>query len=79
MQEVLEKLAQLYLWDLDVMSEPQMYYYLLLPIACFLVFFVVKWLFLTLPAWLPVAILIAVFRGDSSKSATRRSKRYLQD
>lgn len=48
------KLYELFIYDIEVMSQPWMYWCLLIPIACYLVFFFIKWAVLTAPLWLPV-------------------------
>ena len=45
-------------WDVAVMSQPWMYYALLVPICVFLVFFAVKWAVLTAPLWLPAYLVL---------------------
>jgi len=58
MKEILEKyftrLYELFLYDIEVMSQPWMYWCLLIPISCYVVFFFIKWSVLTAPLWLPV-------------------------
>ena len=40
-------------WDVTQFAQPWMYWWLLVPATCFLMFFVTKWAVLTLPLWLP--------------------------
>jgi len=59
MKEVFEaylrKMYELFLWDVNVMSQPWMYWPLLIPIIAFTVFFFAKWIILTAPLWIPIA------------------------
>ena len=50
---ILAELVAQWQWDIDVMSQPWMYWWFLVPICCFLFFFVTKWAVLTLPLWVP--------------------------
>jgi hypothetical protein len=47
-------LYDLFIYDIEVMSQPWMYWCLLVPITCYVIFFVIKWSLLTAPIWLPV-------------------------
>jgi hypothetical protein len=49
-------------WDVAQMSEPWMYWWLLVPIICFVFFFVTKWALLTLPLWLPLYLALQGLR-----------------
>jgi len=51
-------------YDVSVMSQPWMYVWCFIPIACYLVFFAAKWLVLTAPITGPIGILIAAFRKN---------------
>jgi hypothetical protein len=48
--------------DLTIFSHPWMYYWLLVPALCYLVFFFVKWTVLTTPIWLPIALALSPLR-----------------
>jgi len=50
----LNKLYELFTYDIGVMSQGWMYYWLLIPITFYLVLFIVKWIVLTAPIWLPI-------------------------
>jgi hypothetical protein len=50
-------LKQLYLWDITVMSNQWMYIPFLVPIFFFLIFFIIKWVILTLPIWIIPAMI----------------------
>lgn len=54
--------AEQFTWDVECMSQPWMYYFVL-PIMFFLPFFATKWCILTLPFWMPLAIVIQAARG----------------
>jgi hypothetical protein len=57
MNEILLMLKEQYLWDIAQFSSPWMYWFVI-PIMLFVPFFVLKWAMLTLPLWLPVAMVI---------------------
>jgi len=56
----MKKLFDIFLYDIEVMSQPWMYWWLLVPITCYAVFFIIKWALLTVPVWLPLYL---GFRG----------------
>jgi len=62
MKEVLDKYASLlydlFLYDVEVYSQGWIYAWILIPALCYTVFFVIKWVVLTLPIWLPGKILL---------------------
>ena len=62
---IAEALLDMYLRDIEIMSQPWMYWWLLIPITFYVVFFLIKWAILTAPIWLPVAI-IAKARSNES-------------
>ena len=49
-------------WDVLQMSQPWMYWWFLVPIFCFLCFFVTKWAVLTLPLWVPFYLALQALR-----------------
>lgn len=57
MNELLRIYLELLKWDIAVMSQPWMYWLMLIPIMMFIPFFLLKWAFLTAPFWLPVMII----------------------
>ena len=65
MNEIITILVEQWKYDIGVMSQPWMYYCLLIPIIFYLAFFVMKWMVLTLPIWLPLSILFKAIRGGS--------------
>jgi len=46
-------------YDYDVFSKPWLYAWLV-PVFFYLVFFIVKWVVLTLPVWLPCYIVLRI-------------------
>lgn len=56
--EILNVLQQLYLFDIWVFSQWWLYAPLLIPAMFYLMFFVVKWVVLTLPVWYPIVTII---------------------
>lgn len=47
-------------FDINVFSQPWMYYWLLVPAICYLMFFYLKWSVLLAPIWIPIS---AIFGG----------------
>ena len=77
MKEALDKiamaLAEQWLYDIEVFSQWWMYACLLIPASLYLCFFIIKWIFLTLPIWLPTVLVIAVLKGATT-SETKKKK-----
>lgn len=61
MDRVIEILIEQWEFDISVMSQPWMYYWLLVPITLYVGFFFVKWSVLTAPVWLPLSLIIKSF------------------
>jgi hypothetical protein len=59
---ILTVLADQWIWDVAVFTNPWMYYPLLIPIAFFVPFFFAKWMILTTPVWIPIYIVLMAFR-----------------
>jgi len=58
MSEIIETLVSLWKFDVEVFSNPWMYWPLCIPAGCYLAFFFLKWVVLTAPVWLPAVIII---------------------
>jgi hypothetical protein len=54
LDKIFEFLYQQWLWDINNMSQPWMYWCLLIPITAYVMFFIIKWSVLTAPIWLPI-------------------------
>jgi hypothetical protein len=63
----LEFLWSCFQYDIEVFSKAWIYYYLLIPAIGYFVFFILKWIVLTAPVWLPVTIIVRVFNLPSPK------------
>ena len=59
---IVSTLASLWLYDIEVMSQPWMYQWLLVPAFFYIVFMVLKWWVLTMPVWLPIRMILLAFR-----------------
>jgi hypothetical protein len=55
-------LVDQWIWDVEVLSNPWMYYPLLIPVMFYVPFFFMKWMILTAPFWLPIYITIMAIR-----------------
>ncbi len=62
MQRIIDLLVRCYEYDVEVFSQPWMYWCLLIPAALYLAFFFVKWAVLTAPLWLPISMIVSTFR-----------------
>jgi hypothetical protein len=60
MNELLDTLYELWLYDVHVFSKPWIYWCLCIPALFYLKFFFLKWTVLTAPLWLPVVIIIGL-------------------
>jgi len=54
----LDLLWRMFEADINQLSQPWMYYWLLVPAIGYLVFFFIKWAVLTTPIWLPLSIIV---------------------
>lgn len=61
MDRILKILIDQWEYDIAVMSQPWMYYWLLVPIVCYVFFFLLKWTLLTAPVWLPLSLVFKSF------------------
>jgi hypothetical protein len=50
--QVLAFLSSIYIWDLTVLSQPWMYYPILIPAMCFVVFMFVQLVVVFSPVWI---------------------------
>ena len=67
MDSVIQILAEQYQYDVAVMSQPWMYWCLLIPITAYAVFFILKWSVLTAPIWLPLAYIFKAIKIQVTK------------
>ena len=63
MQKVIDLLARCYEFDVNVLSQPWMYW-LVFPAMFYMVFVFIKWTVLTCPLWLPLYMIIKSLRKD---------------
>lgn len=56
-----ELLWRIFESDIQQLSQPWMYYWLLVPAIGYLIFFFIKWTVLTTPIWLPFSIIAKSF------------------
>lgn len=62
MDRVIEIMIKQWEYDISVMSQPWMYYWLLVPITFYVAFFFVKWSVLTAPLWMPIYMIAKGFQ-----------------
>ena len=65
MEDLVNKLCYLWLYDIEVFSTGWLYYWLLIPFMFYFVFFTFKWMVLTLPLWLPIVIINVSFNSKN--------------
>lgn len=61
MEQIYQFLIEQLLFDYNIMTNIWMYIPFFIPISFYLVFFMIKWVMLTFPFWIPFAILINCF------------------
>jgi hypothetical protein len=64
MNEITHTLIELWKYDIEVFSQPWIYWPFCVPALAYLSFFFAKWVAITAPIWLPFVIIIRSFRGD---------------
>lgn len=62
MNEIFDIFIALYLYDIEVLTTPWVYY-TVIPAVFYSMFMIVKWTFLTIPIWVPLASGIKVGKG----------------
>ena len=67
LHKYLEFLWSCFQYDMGVFSKAWIYYYLLIPAIGYFIFFILKWIVLTAPVWLPITIIVRVFNLPSPK------------
>jgi hypothetical protein len=67
LHKYLEFLWNSFQYDMEVFSQAWLYYWALLPATGYFIFFIIKWIVLTAPVWLPVVIVIRVANLPSPK------------
>lgn len=75
MNKLIEIYVEQFEYDVATMSQPWMYWCLLIPIFFYFCFFVIKWAVMTLPFWLPPVLVIKAwteFRQEAIKEAVEK-------
>lgn len=65
---ILQTLLKCWLYDVAVFSSPWLYIPFLIPAVCYLTFFCVKWMVLTLPVWLPIRLALDGIQGRKRRT-----------
>ncbi|EKD89610.1 MAG: hypothetical protein ACD_33C00034G0007 [uncultured bacterium] len=73
MEIILNKLIELWLYDIEVFSQTWLYAWLLVPAMFYLMFFMIKWTVLTTPLWLPIVIIINSFKRESEDKVIKKN------
>ena len=55
---IMETLIRLWKYDIEVLSQPWLYQWVLVPATGYMIFFMLKWTMLSAPLWLPISVLI---------------------
>jgi len=64
MEQFFLKLIDWYLYDIHIFSQGWLYYWLLIPFVFYFSFFIMKWMIITLPIWLPFSIIANIVKKD---------------
>jgi len=62
LNKYLDLLWNFFMYDIETFSQPWMYWWLLIPASCYLVFFIIKWAVLTAPFWIPINMVLGGIR-----------------
>lgn len=62
MERIATLLIEQYEYDLAVLSQPWMYWCLLIPAIAYTAFFIIKWSVLTAPVWLPLVYVFGAIK-----------------
>jgi hypothetical protein len=61
--EYMEFLWKMFQYDMDIFSKPWIYWVLLIPAMGYFGFFMIKWVVLTTPLWMPLVIIVNTIGG----------------
>ncbi len=64
---------KMFQYDMDVFSKGWLYYWLLIPAMFYFAFYILKWVVLTCPIWMPISIIVKTFQ--SLKSEVKSEKK----
>jgi hypothetical protein len=67
MNAIFDLLIQQYLFDVEVLSQPWMYYWLLIPAEAYVIFMFIKWAVLTMPIWVSFYIMLEIYDDQQTK------------
>jgi hypothetical protein len=67
MNAIFDLLIQQYLFDIEVLSQPWMYYWLLIPAQVYVIFMFIKWAVLTMPIWVSFYIMLNIYDDQQTK------------
>lgn len=67
MEQVIEVLVSFWLFDVAVFSSVWLYIPFMIPFTFYLVFFMIKWVVLTLPVWMPFMMLIRAWKNPDDE------------
>jgi len=61
-------------YDIDVFSQGWLYYCLLVPAIGYFIFFVLKWVVLTAPIWIPIRMIFGGIKSLFSISVNKKKE-----
>jgi hypothetical protein len=67
-EQLMEMIISFYLFDIAVFTSIWLYIPLMIPFVFYLIFFVFKWMILTLPIWLPFSLIVNSFKRNENKN-----------
>jgi len=68
LNEYITFLWRAFQYDMEVFSQPWIYWTFLIPALMYLGFFMFKWAIITVPFWMPVVIILKSIEGIFRKS-----------
>lgn len=76
MNEILEKIAiklyDLWIYDLEVLAQPWLYWWLGVPAIFYMSFMIIKWALITIPIWLPIKLIVGDIKLINIRSTVKK-------
>jgi len=70
--EYLTFLWRMFQYDMDVFSKGWLYYWILIPAIFYFAFYMIKWVVLTCPIWMPFSIIVSIFKNSKSEKKDKK-------
>ena len=66
---------KMFQYDMSVFSQGWLYYWLLIPAMCYFAFYMVKWVVLTCPIWMPFSIIVSILKNAKNEKKEKIEKK----